>query len=217
MSCAKPNTTICQNSSTVNEIFTSRNIMLDLAEKRGFNTDDYSGFTINEVQSMCLNRCLDMLLENPNSKKKIYFKYHVYTKIRHQQVWEYIEELFNVTNTLSKEDDLIIVVKDRPNDGQIKLMSQIWNQDDLYVNIIDLHNYLFNVLDHDLVPPHEVLTEDEKKGVMEKYNIVNAHQFPEISRFDPVAQVIGLRPKELCKIIRSSPTAITTEYYRLCY
>ena len=39
---------------------------------------------------------------------------------------------------------------------------------------------------------------------------------PEIGRFDPVAQAIGLRPGELCEIIRSSPTAITTKYYRFC-
>ncbi len=210
-------TAISQNSSTINKIYSSRNIILDLAEKRGFDVSDYSGFTINEVQSMCTNRCLDMLLENPNSKKKIYFKYHIYTKIRHQQVWDYLEELFNVTNTLSKGDDLIIVVKDKPNDGQIKLMKQIWNREGIYVNIIDLHNYLFNVLEHELVPPHEVLSEEEKKEVMKKYNIIKLTQFPEISRFDPVAQAIGLRPTELCKIIRSSPTAIKTEYYRLCY
>ena len=41
-------------------------------------------------------------------------------------------------------------------------------------------------------------------------------QWPEISRFDPVAQAIGLRPKEVCKIIRSSETAITSTYYRMC-
>ena len=72
---------------------------------------------------------------------------------------------------------MIIVVKDKPNDGQIKLMSQIWNQENLYVNIVDLHNYLFNILEHDLVPKHEVINEEEKKEVMKYYNIVNNHNF----------------------------------------
>ena len=45
---------------------------------------------------------------------------------------------------------------------------------------------------------------------------MNDSQLPEISRYDPVALVIGLRPGEVCKIIRPSPTAITTEYFRLC-
>lgn len=42
-------------------------------------------------------------------------------------------------------------------------------------------------------------------------------EFPEISRFDPVAKTIGLRPGKLCKITRSSPTAVESNYYRLCY
>ena len=45
---------------------------------------------------------------------------------------------------------------------------------------------------------------------------MNEKQWPEISRFDPVAQAIGLRPYQLCKIYRKSPTASVSIYYRLC-
>ena len=51
---------------------------------------------------------------------------------------------------------------------------------------------------------------------MTKFNITDKIQFPDISRFDPVARAIGLRPGEVCKIIRPSKTAITTNYYRIC-
>ena len=40
--------------------------------------------------------------------------------------------------------------------------------------------------------------------------------FPDISRFDPVARVIGLRPGQVCHIIRPSKTAIEANYYRVC-
>ena len=49
-----------------------------------------------------------------------------------------------------------------------------------------------------------------------KYNISRDSEIPEISRFDPVAQAIGLRPLELCEIIRPSASSITIDYYRLC-
>ena len=39
---------------------------------------------------------------------------------------------------------------------------------------------------------------------------------PQISRYDPVAQAIGLRPGQICKITRPSKTAITSNYYRIC-
>ena len=56
----------------------------------------------------------------------------------------------------------------------------------------------------------------KKKKIEKKYYVTDNKQFPEISRFDPVAQAGGLRPNQLVEITRSSPTAITTKYYRLC-
>jgi DNA-directed RNA polymerase subunit H (RpoH/RPB5) len=51
---------------------------------------------------------------------------------------------------------------------------------------------------------------------MEKYNIKNKSLFPYISRFDPVARVIGLRPGQVCHIVRPSKTSIKANYYRVC-
>ena len=45
---------------------------------------------------------------------------------------------------------------------------------------------------------------------------MNDNQFPIISRFDPVAQSIGIRPGQVCEIIRPSKTAIIAPYYRVC-
>ena len=39
---------------------------------------------------------------------------------------------------------------------------------------------------------------------------------PEISRFDPVALALLMRPKQICKITRSSKTSITFDFYRIC-
>ena len=51
---------------------------------------------------------------------------------------------------------------------------------------------------------------------MKKYNITDKIQFPDISRFDPVSRAIGLRPGQLCHIVRPSKTAINADYYRIC-
>jgi DNA-directed RNA polymerase subunit H (RpoH/RPB5) len=56
----------------------------------------------------------------------------------------------------------------------------------------------------------------EVAEIMTKYSVKDKIQFPEISRFDPVARVIGLRPGDMCHIIRPSKTAIETNYYRVC-
>jgi DNA-directed RNA polymerase I, II, and III subunit RPABC1 len=49
-----------------------------------------------------------------------------------------------------------------------------------------------------------------------KYNLKNFNQLPEISRFDPVALLIELRPGQVCKIDRKSVTSVDSEYYRIC-
>ena len=76
--------------------------------------------------------------------------------------------------------------------------------------------YLFNILEHTLVPKHRILSDKRKADVYEQYNIINDSEMPEISRFDPVAKTIGIKPGQLCEIIRSSKTSITSKYYRLC-
>ena len=51
---------------------------------------------------------------------------------------------------------------------------------------------------------------------MKKYNIMKDDEFPDIQRFDPVALAIGIRPGEVCEILRPSKTAVSAPYYRIC-
>jgi DNA-directed RNA polymerase subunit H (RpoH/RPB5) len=60
------------------------------------------------------------------------------------------------------------------------------------------------------------MSDNEVKEIILKYNITSKIQLPDISRFDPVARVIGLRPGQVCHIVRPSKTAIETNYYRVC-
>jgi DNA-directed RNA polymerase subunit H (RpoH/RPB5) len=60
------------------------------------------------------------------------------------------------------------------------------------------------------------MTVEEENEMMKRYNITEKTQLPDISRFDPVAQVIGIRPGQICEIKRPSKTAIFSLYYRVC-
>ena len=74
----------------------------------------------------------------------------------------------------------------------------------------------FNILDHELVPKHRVMSEKEALEIKKKYNIQDDSQLPDISRFSPVSLAIGLRPGDLCEIMRPSKTAIMAPFYRIC-
>jgi DNA-directed RNA polymerase subunit H (RpoH/RPB5) len=71
-----------------------------------------------------------------------------------------------------------------------------------------------DVLGHELVPKHEVLTEEEKKEVLERYK-VSEFQLPKILASDPAARVIGAKVGDVIKITRESLTAGKTIAYRL--
>ena len=72
----------------------------------------------------------------------------------------------------------------------------------------------FNIMNHELVPKHVILTEKEEKELQTKYNI-HLSQLPKILDTDPVSLFIGAKPGQIVKIIRKSHTAQKAVAYRL--
>lgn len=198
-------------------IFKSRKILLDILKKRGYNTEDWENFNINEVQIMYNNNQLDMLLET-ESGRKIYVKYHINNKLRENHINEYVDDLFNIEEVLKPDDELLIIIRNQNiNDTLEEYMRITYIKYNIFVNIINIKKLMFNLLEHSMVPNHRILNDEEKKEMYKKFNIINDSEWQEISRFDPVAKIIGLRPGQLCEITRSSKTSIVSYNYRLCH
>jgi DNA-directed RNA polymerase subunit H (RpoH/RPB5) len=210
------------HSSLISSVYKARRTILELMDKQGYNVDDYFNFSINEVNSMKQNNQLDMLLEkkeeNPTTKRKnkIYIRFYLTKMIRPANIQEMIDDLFNLEEILTKDDTLFIVSKDEMNETIISELKHIWEKDGIFIVIENIKRLQYNILNHSLVPEHTIISDKDVDEIMKKYNIKNKIEFPDISRFDPVARVIGMRPGNVCKIIRPSKTAITTEYYRVC-
>ena len=204
-------------SSLISQIYKSRINLLELMDIQDYDIKDHTGFGINEINTMNTNKQLDMILEKKDdTNRKIYIKYYLAKSLRPSNLQEMIDDLFIVEEVLTKMDTLLVVVKDEVNETMINTVKHIWETEKIYIIIQPLKRLQFNILNHTLVPPHRVLTEAEKIHIKTKYNILNDEQFPELSRFDPVAKAIGIRPGELCEIIRPSKTAIMAPYYRIC-
>ena len=203
-------------SKLTSQIYISRQNVVDIMRMQGYNVDDYADFSINEVSIMRTNEQLDMLLNRDADGKKIWVRYYLNKGLKPQDLDEMIEDLFFVEEVLTKDDILFIIVKAEPNETLIEKLKLLWKKDEIFVIIINLKRLQFNILKHDLVPPHRILTSDEKIAIKNKYNINTDEEFPVLNRFDPVAQVIGIRPGQVCEIIRPSKTAIEAPYYRMC-
>lgn len=84
------------------------------------------------------------------------------------------------------------------------------NIDFIPVQLVSMH-----ILDHEWVPKHEIIPDEEVKQLLEKYKITE-DLLPKILSTDPVAKIIGIRPGQFVKITRQSATAGETTIYRIC-
>jgi len=195
----------------------SREVTLDILTTRGFDTEEYKNFSISEIHSLVQHNQLDMLVENPETKKKVYIKYYNLDKtIQARHIHETVESLFTVEQILSPDDDLIIIIKDEPNETLQKLQRTYYEHDGIFLTLINIDRLQFNILNHSLVPKHTLLSTESMEKDKKKYNITDNKNFPSISRFDPVSQVLGIRPGQVFEIERASKTAISSIFYRIC-
>lgn len=201
-------------SVIISQIYKSRKNVLELMESQGYDVSGYANFSIVEINAMKQNNQLDMLLESKNNTK-VYIKYYM-SKIKTSNIAEMIDDLFIMTETLKKTDTLYIIIKDNINETIMNELKHIWERDGIFIVVENIKNLQFNILKHKYVHPHSIISDQEVAEVMTKYNISSKEQFPDISRFDPVARAICIRPDQVCRIMRPSETAIETPYYRRC-
>ena len=70
------------------------------------------------------------------------------------------------------------------------------------------------ILEHELVPMHEILDDNEVALVLDNFGIVK-DQLPKIKESDPVVKAISAKRGNVLKISRRSQTASESIYYRL--
>lgn len=231
---------------SVHEVLTSRQILLTNMKRIGFYVEDYLHFSIDEIDIMYKNNQLDMLIKEndiveslvenkseseeddnenenenesvveENSPKRVYIRYNLEKRLTPDLIQDWIDDLYVNSATLNPHDCLYVVTRDDPNKTIINFLIHMWETEQKYIVIESIKRLQYNVLDHVLVPPHRVMKPSEIPDLFLKYNIASIENMPEISRFDPVAKQICIRPDEICHILRPSKSAIETNYYRVC-
>lgn len=73
---------------------------------------------------------------------------------------------------------------------------------------------MVNILEHELVPKHEILPKKEKDELLKSLGITK-DKLPKIFISDPVVNTLQAKPGDVIKITRKSPTAGESVYYRV--
>ncbi|MEM3030918.1 MAG: DNA-directed RNA polymerase subunit H [Candidatus Micrarchaeia archaeon] len=70
-----------------------------------------------------------------------------------------------------------------------------------------------SILDHSLVPKHEILTKSEEERLLAEFSVPKS-ALPKISADDPVAKAIGAKEGDVLRITRVDETG-KNFYYRV--
>ena len=205
------------SAKTVTQLYNARKVLLQQLQQQGYNTESYSNFGINEINILYQNSGLDMILEKEHESevRRIYVRYFTGKLFRPGNIRELVDDLL-LNSVITKKDTIIFITQDDSNDTIRDFVKQIWEEEKLFIILLNLKRLQFNILEHNLVPNHKIIYDEEIKDMTLKYKLKNVSFLPEISRFDPVALSIGMKPGDICKIIRPSKTSVTSVYFRIC-
>lgn len=208
-------------NNKVLKLYKSRLNLLSQMEYLGYDVTPHINFSIKEIDAMYSNDALNVLLKHTESDKKVYVEYFFQNdkksaSFNKKHLDDLVDRRFEIDSVIGQNDTLVVVVEDEPNDGLITRLKQLYEQEGKFVVVHNIDRLQYNLLEHTLVPKGKALTEQETSVMKQKYNIKLNNQFPEISRFDPQALALCLRPNEVCVFERKSLTAISTKYYRIC-
>jgi DNA-directed RNA polymerase subunit H (RpoH/RPB5) len=201
--------------------------LLKMLKTRKMDVSAYENFNQDELKKMLHQSLieksfinpdvgpLDMILKNRHNTTT-YVKYRL-DKIKTARAIEsFIDQIYKTQ--LKPEDNLILIAHEKiniPGSSFETMLNNFYNQKGYFVQIISLNQLLINIVDHRDVPKHEVITEEEKNELLEKYHIKETN-LPNILREDAMAIYLGLTPGEVVRILRPSPTSGTYVSYRIC-
>lgn len=188
------------------DVYKSLTVIQEMLLDRGYKNDQISEiekYQIDEIESIKnVKPIFTVSLPSAN----ITLLYVLSSKSR-------LQDIRKVLDSNSEFSGLyILIVKDKINSSDQKKIHSLAN-----FQIFELSELQFNISKHELVPKHELITEDQDiKTVIDGYQLKSRNQLPFILKSDPMARYLNAKPGNLVKVTRISPTCGVNIVYRVC-
>jgi DNA-directed RNA polymerase I, II, and III subunit RPABC1 len=135
---------------------------------------------------------------------------------------KHIREYYNRMIDLQIQKAILVVKESITSFAKNEILSfanpsaSLENPDPMPVNMeVFLDTFLmFDITEHELVPKHELLSDEEKEAVLKKYNL-KPSQLPSIRTQDPISRFYDFKVNSLIKITRLSETGGISINYRI--
>ena len=224
-----------KQAQILNYIYKSREIIITMLKERDFNVESYNSYSKDDlnilveqgntkIYSSSENGPLDILVKKTNeegNEESLFIKYKMDKFKKTKSLEQQILDIYNTT--LKKEETLIIIhldnieFKPTKKESNVELfIDELNSKYGYFVQLYGIKNLLFDVRNHFTIPQHKLITKKQQQELVIKYNIKQDSNFPTIRREDPQAKFIGLKPGEICHILKPSLTNIYSDYYRIC-
>jgi DNA-directed RNA polymerase subunit H (RpoH/RPB5) len=210
----------------IDTTYRSRITLLNMLEKRGYNTEPYKRFSPQEIEDMigphALGEALRMNLERiegegPQKCVVVYRFQRQKQKIQtlmNELLGEEVPESLRVDPKITE----VIVVLYEPvvETFHAAALSQ-WKKNKLRIRFFEARKIIIDPSSFAIVPKHEKLTTEETKALRKEYYLQSdAHHNWIRFHEDPQARWLGLIPGDVVKITRPSPSSGEYVVYRVC-
>lgn len=189
--------------SVVRSFATVREMLRD----RGHKCPDLDDIDIRQLVSTKSVFSIDAA-----SPEKVRIVYNLNSKFRMNDVRKALEERKD-----EGEDTRVLVLLISKVPVSSTNAKQILDIHGIQVDVFEVSELIFNISKHTLVPLHEPVRDAAAvKAIVDTYRLKSAHQLPLIQKTDPMARYLGLRPGQLVRVTRYSPTSGEYVLYRCC-
>jgi DNA-directed RNA polymerase I, II, and III subunit RPABC1 len=191
-------------------LFKIRKTVLEMINDRGYIIPDNENISFEEFSIKYNNKNIDIYIKDEFNNKNFYVYFHNEIKnFSKADLKNVVQKV--ITQYQDEKINLILILKEKENSAVSKeLMKDIYGNVEVFLR----KNMIFNVTHHVYVPKHILLNKDEEKELTEKY-YTTKNKLPKLSKTDPIAKYYGMKPEQVCKIIRKSPEVGEYIYYRL--
>lgn len=210
-----------QRLTSDKEVARTFSTVREMLKDRGWDVSSFDTDKHLEIESVVEKSRFSTLFEVDVHSAKVRVIYNLNTKFKGQEISklkkqpvridEDVEELEEDSKELSSSEwQYLIITRELPMQGKSTVddNTQLFRIDEL----------LINVSKHCLVPRHiPIRSPAEIEKIMKIYSLKMPQQLPLILSTDPQARYLALKPGELVRIERPSPSAGTYVLYKCCH
>jgi DNA-directed RNA polymerase I, II, and III subunit RPABC1 len=192
------------------DLFKVRQTVLEMISDRGYVIPGHMlSISFEQFSVQYDNKNIDLYIEDASKEKKYYVYFHTDMSFGKNDMKNVVQKIINQYQ--NDNIGIIILLKDKENTSIQKEKGK-----PMYKNVefFEQRKMTFNITKHVFVPRHVIMTPEEETQVTEKYETPKS-KFPKISVSDPVAKYYGMKPDQMCKIIRNDPEVGLSISYRI--